>query len=323
MSIRIVPDFPLRSTGLTQAIYSAGVEASLSQIPGAIDDFNAAATLAQLTTTTTSSSSVLIGTGAKTFTVPAGLGFVVGMTLRIANTSTKYMTGDVTSYSGTTLVVNVTAVTGSGTLASWAISLAATGASTAGTISFTPAGAIAATNVQTAIQELDTEKAALAGATFTGAISSANGELVRAGTLIDFAGTSAPTGYLACPISLTNISRVTYAALFTAIGTTWGAGDGSTTFGLPWFDANYAAVQSNSNVGTTTTGENISHTHIQTAHTHSYGDYDATEIDSAGSGSFAGGASSGTTGSTTAVNQNQGGSANLAAGVRVLKCIKF
>ncbi len=42
---------------------------------------------------------------------------------------------------------------------------------TASDIPNVPAGAIAATNVQTAINELDTEKAALAGATFTGAIA--------------------------------------------------------------------------------------------------------------------------------------------------------
>lgn len=52
-----------------------------------------------------------------------------------------------------------------------------------------------------------------------------------AGQVIDFAGTSAPTGYLACDGSA--VSRTTYAALFSAIGTTWGSGDGSTTFNLP------------------------------------------------------------------------------------------
>ena len=40
-----------------------------------------------------------------------------------------------------------------------------------------------------------------------------------------------PTGYLICNGSA--ISRTTYAALFDAIGTTWGTGDGSTTFTLP------------------------------------------------------------------------------------------
>lgn len=51
------------------------------------------------------------------------------------------------------------------------------------------------------------------------------------GIIAPFAGTSAPTGWLACQGQA--ISRTTYAALFTAIGTTWGAGDGSTTFNVP------------------------------------------------------------------------------------------
>lgn len=52
-----------------------------------------------------------------------------------------------------------------------------------------------------------------------------------AGSVIDFAGSSAPSGWLICDGSV--ISRTTYAALFAAIGTTWGVGDGSTTFGIP------------------------------------------------------------------------------------------
>lgn len=52
-----------------------------------------------------------------------------------------------------------------------------------------------------------------------------------AGTLLDFAGTAAPTGYLLCDGSA--ISRTTYADLFAAVGTTWGAGDGQTTFNVP------------------------------------------------------------------------------------------
>jgi microcystin-dependent protein len=42
---------------------------------------------------------------------------------------------------------------------------------------------------------------------------------------------SAPTGYLLCAGSA--VSRTTYAALFAILGTTFGAGDGSTTFNLP------------------------------------------------------------------------------------------
>lgn len=55
--------------------------------------------------------------------------------------------------------------------------------------------------------------------------------VVPTGTVLDYAGTAAPTGYLVCNGSA--VSRTTYAALFAAIGTTWGNGDGSTTFNLP------------------------------------------------------------------------------------------
>ena len=54
-----------------------------------------------------------------------------------------------------------------------------------------------------------------------------------AGVILDYGGTSAPTGFLNCDGS--NVSRTTYAGLFTAIGTSFGVGDNSTTFGLPNF----------------------------------------------------------------------------------------
>lgn len=52
-----------------------------------------------------------------------------------------------------------------------------------------------------------------------------------AGLIFAYAGSSIPTGWLDCDGSA--VSRTTYADLFTAIGTTWGAGDGSTTFNIP------------------------------------------------------------------------------------------
>jgi len=54
---------------------------------------------------------------------------------------------------------------------------------------------------------------------------------VATGTVVDFAGSTAPTGWLLCDGS--EVSRTTYAALFAVIGTTYGSGDGSTTFNLP------------------------------------------------------------------------------------------
>jgi microcystin-dependent protein len=55
--------------------------------------------------------------------------------------------------------------------------------------------------------------------------------LVPSGTVLPFAGTTAPIGFLLC--SGQAVSRSTYSDLFAAIGTTYGAGDGSTTFNVP------------------------------------------------------------------------------------------
>lgn len=51
------------------------------------------------------------------------------------------------------------------------------------------------------------------------------------GSIHDFAGSTAPSGWYLCYGQ--NVSRTTYAALFAVVGTTYGAGDGLTTFGLP------------------------------------------------------------------------------------------
>lgn len=51
------------------------------------------------------------------------------------------------------------------------------------------------------------------------------------GTILDYGGVAAPSGYLLCYGQA--VSRTDYNQLFSAIGTTWGAGDGSTTFNVP------------------------------------------------------------------------------------------
>lgn len=70
---------------------------------------------------TTSSTSNTIGTGSKTFTVASsGLSIFTGQGV-MAISGTNSMTGTVTSYAGTTLVINVTSFVGSGTLSSWTV----------------------------------------------------------------------------------------------------------------------------------------------------------------------------------------------------------
>jgi microcystin-dependent protein len=51
------------------------------------------------------------------------------------------------------------------------------------------------------------------------------------GMVVPYAGNSAPSGWLLC--SNVAVSRTTYSALFAVIGTTYGSGDGITTFNLP------------------------------------------------------------------------------------------
>lgn len=51
------------------------------------------------------------------------------------------------------------------------------------------------------------------------------------GAILAFGGATAPAGWMICNGAA--VSRTTYAALFEAIGTAFGAGDGSTTFNLP------------------------------------------------------------------------------------------
>ena len=63
------------------------------------------------------------------------------------------------------------------------------------------------------------------------AMNTASTHYVPSGALTAYAGSSAPTGWLLADGAA--VSRTTYATLFAAVGTTFGAGDGSSTFNLP------------------------------------------------------------------------------------------
>lgn len=86
---------------------------------------------------------------------------------------------------------------------------------------------------------------------------------VDIGFLAIYAGSAVPNGYLACDGQA--VSRTTYAALYAAIGTTWGAGDGSTTFNVPGLNDRYLRHRNVSGaagpVGTTQADQNKAHTH--------------------------------------------------------------
>ena len=129
------------------------------------------------------------------------------------------------------------------------------------------------------------------------------------GSIMQFGGSTPPAGYLVCPLSPTNVSRTTYAGLFAAIGTSWGVGDGSTTFGIPYFAQGLAGIQANGNVGTATIGAVI-------AHTHTYNTKSSTQPQTGSSTPCWVGDQTVNTGST-------GGTNNYASGAYVLFCVKY
>jgi len=146
---------------------------------------------------------------------------------------------------------------------------------------------------------------------------------IPSGSVMCFAGSTAPAGWLLCNGAA--VSRTTYAALFAIISTTYGAGDGSTTFNLPDCTGRTVAGKESSETRITTavsgftgatlgaaggsqshtlvTGEIPSHTHTGTtasngAHTHQIGDNTT-----GGVGSITGNANSNSnTGFTTTSN---------------------
>lgn len=97
----------------------------------------------------------------------------------------------------------------------------------------------------------------------------ASGVAIPSGAVMNFAMSTAPTGWLAADGSA--VSRTTYAALFSAIGTTFGTGDGSTTFNLPnlggQFTRNWISGQSTDSgraFGSTQADAFKAHTHTTT-----------------------------------------------------------
>jgi hypothetical protein len=98
---------------------------------------------------------------------------------------------------------------------------------------------------------------------FTG-IMRGNGA-VPTGAVMDFAMPSAPTGWLECNGAA--VSRTTYSVLFATIGTTWGAGDGSTTFNLPPDRYRRGRNAAAAAVGTLQADQNKSHTHLVSGNT--------------------------------------------------------
>lgn len=133
MPITALPTPPSRSDPTNFAVRG---DAFLGALPTFQAEANALAAAMNLNSTTDSStSSVTIATGAATFTVTAGKSFQPGMYLIAADAaapSTNSVFGQVTSYSGTALVMNIISIRGGGTRAAWVISQSSAGGLAAG-----------------------------------------------------------------------------------------------------------------------------------------------------------------------------------------------
>lgn len=113
--------------GQSGVVFKDAMNALLAWIINFIVELNAAIAAMNLNATNSSSAtSLTIGTGSKSLTVGTGLSYVAGMTVKIANSSSAWMQGEVTSYNSGSgaLVVNVTSTVGAGTLSSWITSQA-------------------------------------------------------------------------------------------------------------------------------------------------------------------------------------------------------
>ena len=74
------------------------------------------------------------------------------------------------------------------------------------------------------------------------------------GTIVPWSDTTAPSGFLECNGQA--ISRTTYSALFAIVGTTYGSGNGSTTFNVPDLKNDVPLGRSNAKALASTGGAN-------------------------------------------------------------------
>lgn len=93
------------------------------------------------------------------------------------------------------------------------------------------------------------------------------------GTILMFAATPAPTGWLICDGSA--ISRTLYSELYRLIGTNFGSGDGTTTFNVPdmrgRIPVGYGSYGGHSDVATIGNNENVAAANRRPSHNHTNG----------------------------------------------------
>ena len=173
---------------------------------------------------------------------------------------------------------------------------------------------------------------------FEGYNGSAWGEIangVPAGSVFSFATSTVPSGYLECNGAA--VSRSTYASLFSAISTTWGVGDGSSTFNLPDLRGqfvrgwdNSAGVDSGRSFASSQSDQNKSHNHSinDSGHNHTAGNWGGSFGGSSGVTVFrsdqSGTNSSIIQSATTGISiQNDGGTEVRVKNYALMYVIKF
>jgi microcystin-dependent protein len=160
-----------------------------------------------------------------------------------------------------------------------------------------------------------------------------DGDQTPAGTIIHTAASSAPDGYLKADGSA--VSRTTYADLFSAISTTYGTGDGSSTFNLPDLRGEFVrglddgrGVDTDRALGSAQSDQNKQHNHSVTdpGHNHSFAraSYDRSITDDGPDQTSSVQFNTGTTGSaTTGISiANDGGTETRPRNIALLACIK-
>jgi len=106
--------------------------------------------------------------------------------------------------------------------------------------------------------------------------------VVPVGAIFPYGGTTAPTGYLLCDGSA--VSRTTYDDLFGVISTTFGVGDGSTTFNVPDLRGRHAMGKAAAGTFVTMGSTGGAETDSVAAHTHNLAA--GVEITNTGAGSW-------------------------------------